>query len=139
MQQHRADAETTSDGAHVLSSRSAETHQGVATGIHSPTHGDLLYGLGHAGVGDLDEARRDLISGERVTRGSECLLERSKGSDYRLPVQRKGEALGPDASQEEVYIGERQLPGIAASVAEGSRLGPPVDLSLVLVSTNALL
>ena len=113
MEQDRPDPQSPREGADVLAARSAEAHQNAAARVDAPPDGDLLDRLGHAGVGDLDEARRDLVPRESVSRRAQLSLQRGQRSLHRRSVQREGKALGLDASEEQVDVGEREPRGSA--------------------------
>ena len=104
----------------VQRSRTAEGDEGEVARVEAPADRDEANGVGHVGVGDLDDG-----VGRRI--GAESQRSRDRGLDRRLrtrPVEGHlavGE-IGAEPSEPEVGIGVRRFRA-AASVAGRARVG----------------
>jgi hypothetical protein len=110
----------------VLAAGAAEGDQGVIGRGVAAAHRDGADGVGHALVGDGEEAGEELLGGRRggAPRGGGSVHPRAHRLERRrrgLRHHRDAEALRVEPAEEEVDIGERQRP--AAAVAGGARAG----------------
>ncbi len=106
VEQDGADSQPPRERADVLAACSAEADQDAAPRIDAAPDRDLLDRLGHAGVGDLDEAGCDLVEREPVPGRAQLLLHRREGGLDRRFLQGEGKPLGLDASEVQVHVGE---------------------------------
>ena len=116
MQQHVAHAERARHRAGVLPARAAEAHQRAVARIDAARHRHLRDRLRHARVGDLDEAGRDLL-GRALEARRRAARSHSAASARvdALARERERKAIGLDAAEREVRVGERELARAVAS------------------------
>ena len=115
-------AEFFRNGARVLPCRAAKGDQHVVTRIATLGDGDCAYRLGHVGVSNPQESAGQFQGRVTCTRCRKHFCNDLVGPlYYRISVERKGEMLWLNLSQQQIHICDRQRP--TASVACRPRVG----------------
>jgi hypothetical protein len=108
--------------ADVLPGCAAEADQRAGARIDAAPHRYLLDRARHAGVRHLDEARGDLVGRAAKPGGLELARQLGQPALHRRALEREREAVGLEAPQEQVGVGEREL--VRGSAAASHRAKP---------------
>jgi hypothetical protein len=86
----------------MLSARPAEGNEHVVRGVVSLAHGDAANRLGHAFVGDVEEAGQDGTDRRRVRVLPELSRDFASDVERRIGIDRDTEALRIESAEEQV-------------------------------------
>jgi len=122
VKEDRAHSKPPREGAGVLASGATEHDERVVAHVVAARDADLADGFGHVGVCDLEKAIGDLLDAAAVAPQCERVRDVLEAAACPLAVQRKEKAVGLQAAEHEIGVGDRRLGRIRVAIAK--RTGP---------------